>query len=245
MRMFRAGWVLGVLVMAAAPAQGATIIFDDFEGGTTMGWTVALGLGGGGASGPTVVSGGQGGALDDYLLLTSSGVNGPGGRLTMLNDTQWAGDYVDAGIMTITMDVRNFGTTDLALRLAFYDFSGAIPEIAYSDDPITLPTGGGWTQISFDISASALLLSGAATADDVLRSVSWLRLYHSPSDDVPAPLGIPPITGLLGVDNIGAEALPTQVTAPEPAMVLLLATGAAGALVRRRAAARSHTARGK
>jgi hypothetical protein len=58
-------------------------------------------------------------------------------------------------------------------------------------------------------------------------------------------LGIPPITGLLGVDNIGAEALPTQVTAPEPAMVLLLATGAAGALVRRRAAARSHTARGK
>jgi hypothetical protein len=44
-----------------------------------------------------------------------------------MNATQWAGDYLAAGIDGIAMDLRNLGTTDLTVRLLLEDPMGAPP----------------------------------------------------------------------------------------------------------------------
>jgi hypothetical protein len=89
---------------------------DTFQDGTTQNWTV------GAASSPAppvnVPSGGPAGAGDAYLRLTATGTPaGPGNRLSVINETQWAGNYGLAGIKAISMWVNNLGSTALSLRL--------------------------------------------------------------------------------------------------------------------------------
>lgn len=87
---------------------------------------------------------------DNYLLLTAVGGNGPGNRLTVINASQWAGDYLAAGITGIWMDVINLGNSDLALRLLLEDPLGGPPtNVAFSSDPIAVPTGSGWKPVKF------------------------------------------------------------------------------------------------
>ena len=134
---------------AAAVTLGQT---DNFEDGTTQNWLVGL-LGAPHPAPPeNIPSGGPAGVDDNYLLLTAVGGNGPGNRLTVINASQWAGDYLAAGITGIWMDVNNFGNTDLALRLLVADPLGGPPtNVAFSTDPIVVPAGSGWQagEISF------------------------------------------------------------------------------------------------
>ena len=64
---------------------------DDFQDGTTQNWSGAPNM-------LSVVGGGQGGAGDLYLQVTSVGGSGPGSRMAFKNDAQWTGDYGAAGI---------------------------------------------------------------------------------------------------------------------------------------------------
>lgn len=197
---------------------------DTFEDGTTQGWFAGLGFFGPHPAPPVnVPTGGPAGADDNYLLATAIGGQGLGSRLTIMNDAQWAGDYIAKGIKLITMDVLNLGSTDLDLRLLFENpLFGPPTDLAFSTNPVHLPVGSGWTSVSFPVDpASLTALSGDVTT--ALSTTTILRLYHSPSATFPGP----PIVTQLGVDNIQAV--------PEPgSLMLLLGGGVACSILHRR-----------
>jgi hypothetical protein len=223
---FRLRLAACALIAGLASARGAAAVtlgqVDDFEDGTTQGWIINL-LGFGGGTPPAnVPDGGPGGAGDSFLLLTSNGTPGPGGRLVAINASQWSGDYLAAGVTGISASVRNLGATDLALRLYFADpTTGSPTNEAISTDAILLPTGGAWTDVVFPILPDDLTaLTGSVEA--ALSGATQLRLLHS------ALAVFPPnaITAQLGVDAISAI--------PEPGAGALLGLGLAALAALRR-----------
>jgi hypothetical protein len=219
-------------LILSAQAAALPIGVDNFEDGTTQGWVVnLLGLGSHPAPPTNNADGGPLGPGDNYLLVTALGGGGTGSRLTVLNASQWAGNYLTGTPIDIVMDARNLGSTDLHLRLEFEDPTVGPPtNIAFSTNPIVLPAGGGWTPITFTI-VPANFTAGLGSVDDALANTTILRIYHSVAANFPNPVTpIDPVLAQLGLDNIGIviEAV------PEPATALLLLIGAAAAAVRYR-----------
>src|SRR5688500_8739332 len=141
----RAATLVGAISLLAVSSVAEAVIVgqvDTFEDGTTMNWVV------GGALGLPVTpptnspSGGPLGADDAFLLLNSTGGDGPGSRLTVLNGSQWSGDYLAAGVTGIRMDVNNLGQTDVFLRLLFEDLP-AVPgphaNLAVTENAVHVP----------------------------------------------------------------------------------------------------------
>ena len=210
--------------LLSVPAFAVTIgQTDTFQSGVTLGWTA----GGGPLSQfppvpPAVVlTGGPAGAGDAYLRITAQGGDGPGSRLTAFNIFgQWAGNYLASGIGAISLNLNNFGQTQLSIRLEFENpFSGG--DFAVTNTAVVLPPGSGWTTAVFPVAANQLTaLSG--TAAGTLANTSILRILHASG-----PTAAEPVAGVLGVDNITALA-----AIPEPSTLL---TGAlALALLARR-----------
>jgi hypothetical protein len=204
------GWLQ--VPSARGVAVGQT---DDFEDGTTQGWVVALlGLGVHPAPPENVSSGGPGGVDDNFLKLTSVGGAGAGSRLSVINLAQWGGDYLGSGVGGITMDVRNFGTTDLSLRLLLADPGVATPpgNIAISSNPILLPAGGEWTSVAFPIAIAGMtaVLGDVGTA---LQNATELRIFHGVVATAPGEA----LDSILGVDNIRAVS-----SVPDSSNVMLL-----------------------
>jgi hypothetical protein len=222
--------ILLIAFALATPVSGAVIgQIDTFEDGTTMGWFVP-----GASPFPpmNIDTGGPAGIGDAYLLLQASGFDAPGGRLSVLNDAQWSGDYLSAGITAIRMDVYNFGPSDLYLRLLFEDFAGPGPpaNLALSALPVFVPAGSGWLTVVFGVSPSDLVPGEFGTVLGALMSTDVVRIFHNPDPTFPGPgVGIPPVQAALGVDNITATGV------PEPGTTSLLAIGLVGlALLRKR-----------
>ena len=230
---------LSVALTSSAVTVGQ---IDTFEDGTTQNWVAGL-LGAPHPAPPAnQSSGGPAGVDDNFLLVSALGGAGPGSRLSAINfANQWAGDYIASGVSVITMDVRNFGTSDLFLRLSLSDPGFGPPvNVAFSSQPILLPAGGGWTSVTIPIGV-ADLSSGLGDVETALKGATELRLYHSQSAGVPNPgFPIPAIVARLGVDNIaarGSSGTPPPGTAvPEASstgVLLTLAISALGILRRR------------
>ena len=177
---------------------------DTFEDGTTMNWRE-----GGSPNEPTNVStGGPNGAGDAFLRDLSSGNFGAGGRMVMLNTTQWAGNYTASGISRITADMANFGSTTLHMRIAVRRGSTqGVPAYA-STSAIVLPADGIWRSLTFDLTSSTMTnVAGANTLATVLANVLELRILSAAAG--PNDMG-DVIAGTLGVDNI--RAVGTRIT---------------------------------
>jgi PEP-CTERM motif-containing protein len=218
---------LSIVCLSAGRASAVSIgLIDTFEDGTTANWRInLLGMGNNTFQPVNVPSGGPAGVDDNFMLMSSSGLPGPGGRLVALNPAQWAGDYVAAGIMQISMDVNNLGNTDLFLRLLFEDPMGAPPENEAFTTSVFLPAGSGWTSISFLVDPGSLIVEeGSALA--ALQNTTILRIFSNP--DAEGPDEAEPIAAMLGVDNIEAVAV------PEPSSLILLTTGVAAVYRRSR-----------
>lgn len=204
---------------------------DTFEDGTTMGWSA-------GPEHPApplnIATGGPAGAGDNFLFLTAIGGNGPGSRLSAINMAQWTGDYTAAGVGSISMDLFNFGPTDLYLRLLIADpVAGPPTNVAISSDAFFLAAGTDWTHAVFSFSPGALTPM-LGTVDGALSDVRELRIFHNPDPFFGGPPGSsPPVLVNLGIDNITAT--------PEPGTLLLCATGlvALAAVTRRRRRSRA------
>lgn len=179
-----------------------------------------------------VPAGGPAGAGDAYLQLTSSGTSGSASRLVANNASQWTGNYIAAGVTAIEMDLRNFSTTDLTIRLLFEDPGAASPpaNIAATTFGASLPAGSGWTHVRFAIEPGDLtaVVGDPAT---VLGGTTFFRIFHNPVPAFgPPSVGPPPIAAVLGVDNI------TAVPEPSAVVMMLVGLGAVGMAVRRRRA---------
>jgi hypothetical protein len=206
---------------AAAFADPVIGQVDTFQDGTTQSWQV------GGAAPPAALpvnvdTGGPAGAGDRFLRLTALGGNGPGSKLSVFNGAQWTGNYLGAGVGSLTMDLRNFGPSDLYLRLLFLGPFGPTgpTSLAFSTEAVFLPSGGDWTPVTFRIGTGDLTADFGTTAE-ALSGASELRLFHNPDPFFNGPGGnaIPSVQASLGVDNIRAVAI------PEPGTLALLATG--------------------
>jgi hypothetical protein len=191
-----------LLGSGASPAWAISgSAFDNFEDGSVQAWI----SGAANPSPPTnIATGGPAGAGDNYLLITSNGLSGPGSRLVGINASQWAGNYLTAGVNGISMDLRNFGSTDLSMRLALYGPGGLV---SVTNNVVTLSSGGPWTRATFSLNPA--LLTGDALS--VLAGVLDIRLFHGTTAIFPGQV----IGANLGVDNISA------VPEPTPAALLL------------------------
>jgi hypothetical protein len=210
---------------------GQVQTFDD----PVSGWVVGAGpLIGSPTNVPLEPTGGPAGAGDPYMLLESTGTDGPGSRLTAQNFDLWAGNYIAAGVNRIRMDVRNFDLTDVFLRLLFLEFdsTGAPRSAAFSTDAVLVGAGSDWQTIEFDVSPGALtaipepFLPLASPASS-LANTGELRIFHNP-DPFFAVGGNPAIAATLGVDNITAAAIPEPGTWPLLLSGLLVFIGLAG-----------------
>ena len=216
--------------LVASPIVSALTIgqIDTFQS-SIGGWFAGGGpVGGTPPVPPQVVStGGPTGANDAYLRITSTGGAGPGSRLSAINISQWAGNYLTAGFTTVEMDLINLGTTDLSIRLVFEDIGAAGPEnVAVTDFAALLPAGGVWTHVAFalDPNLFTAMLGDVASA---LAETFALRIIHAATPTFPPE----PVAGLLGVDNISAGFVPRPgpfpSTVPEPASWIVVLTALA------------------
>ena len=161
-----------------------------------------------------IPTGGPGGVDDAFLQVTAFGGTGPGSRLVTMNAAQWAGDYVAAGVNSIGLDLRNLGTTDLIVRLFFEDpIPGPPVNVAVSALGATLPAGGGWTHVTFDLASLTPLMGDTST---LLGDTTLVRIIHAAAAGAAEP-----VVGVLGIDNVLAIGRP--VTVDEPPSALLVA----------------------
>jgi hypothetical protein len=216
--MLRVVLILALTAFTASTAWAVPVVIDDFEDGTTAGWHV-----GDPAAHPSppvnVSTGGPAGAGDAYLQLEAFGGGGPGSRLSVLNLSQWTGDFT--GVPAIGMDVNNFGPDDLVLRLLFVNFPnapGPPTDIAWTLAPVMVPSGSGWNDVLFSLSA-ANLFAPFGTVAGALGDVDELRIFHNPNPFFGGPnVGAPPVVVTLGIDNIATAV-------PEPSSILLMLAG--------------------
>jgi hypothetical protein len=159
------------------------------------------------------------------MRLLSLGGGGSGSRLTVMNVTSWTGNYSAAGVNAIQMSVRNLGSADLTLRLAFETLGAMGPtDTAVSTAGIPLAAGGDWTTVVFPVDVASLTALMGSTAT-VLSDVDVVRIFHNPTANFPPEA----LAASLGVDNIMAIG---PLAIPEPATLLL--TGAALGMIARR-----------
>jgi hypothetical protein len=236
-------WSTWVVLLLAPAAWAIPTAVQDFEGGTTQGWTA-----GGGAFGlappvlPVLAAGGPGGPADHFLRIVSATAGGgPGSNLMAINRDAWDGDYLAAGLTSVTAGLRNFGTSDLYVRLLVID--GANNRFA-STSAVFLPAGGDWTAGAFSL-APGDLLAGLGAVNDLLQSVSELRIWGTAGPNavfMPGNNQQNAVTGVLGVDNLAPNVFGDGgggvVPAPATAWLAMLGLIGAAVAARWRGAAR-------
>ena len=194
---------------------------DDFQGGLD-GWQSGSPIPPN-PTPPTIVPNvGPNGTGDTAMQITSSGGSGAGSQLVAFNTAQWDGNYLSAGVTSITVDLKNTGTTDLTMRLAFRG-----PDLTtwfVTNLGFDLTAGSAWQQAQFSLAEFDLTrVAGTQTYATTFGNVSEMRLLDNPALDF---RGAPVVASVL-VDNIAAV--------PEPssdAAVLALCAAATAACLR-------------
>jgi hypothetical protein len=190
-----------VLAGALASAFGQVVAgqTDTFPTGV-MNWQ--------GANPAWVSTGGPGGAGDPFLSLTSTGSQGPGGRMAGFNSNQWIGDFTGAGIGSIDVDFKNLGAADLEMRIVFWDSTFTTQWVSNASK--VLLTGSGWQHATFNLSGAGFSqFNGTTTFADTLSNTARMMFRHNPG--APSGQGVQMVANL-GIDNIHATPVPEPVS---------------------------------
>src|SRR3954454_6416990 len=192
-----------ICLLLATRLSDAAIVFgqvDTFEDGTTINWQEGANT----PNPPTnIPTGGPAGNGDHYLQNISSGGFGAGAKMVMFNLAQWTGDYGQAGVNRIAVQMANFGANDLYMRVALQSAAGTIYA---SSSPTVLPPDGAWRASTFDLTDSTMTsVGGGETLAQVLSHVSEIRILSSVGG---ASFSGDPVQGTLGIDNITATSTP-------------------------------------
>jgi len=161
---------------------------DDFQRGTTQGWSGVF------SSTANVADGGPNGVGDKYLQISVTGDQGPRSSLMFMNSAQWSGDYTAAGITGFRIDLNNLGEADLEMRLRINGAGGSFISV----NSVSIPAGGGWQTVEFTLDETGM--GGGGNLDATLGDVTELQLLHIPSS---GSRGMT-LMATLGVDNITA-----------------------------------------
>jgi hypothetical protein len=168
-------------------------------------------------------SGGPAGAADNFLQI-SSGTFDTQPKLVSFNRAQWTGSFLAAGVSGVLMDLKNFGSSSLPIRIAIREGTGGSATPGYvSTTPFTLPADGQWHQgVFFSLAADSLTgVNSPQPLNTDLANVAEFRILAATS---PSLIGST-LSGQIGVDNITAV--------PEPSGVVLVLTGLLVAMFRR------------
>jgi hypothetical protein len=222
--------LLALAILASVPAtsQGITLgQVDTFEDGTSQGWSGSIVV-------PPTPTGGPAGNSDHYFQLITEGTSliGPPVpvELQTSNISQWAGNYLAAGVTGVEMDLKNNNTFggNLFIRIAINEdkFTTMSKMAGYSSTTaFTLPPDGQWYHAVFSLDTGSLtpISSPQPLASDLANVVDF-QILNSSS---PSTIGDFISFGALGIDNVHAV--------PEPASISILISGIVGvALLRRR-----------
>ena len=193
---------VAVALMFASSSADAAITFgqiDDFQSGTAAEWREGFSS----PNPPTnIATGGPNGAGDRFLQNIASGGFGGGSKQIMFNTAQWAGNYNAAGVTRIELKLKNMGTSDLSMRLAF---TGTGFTQYCTTDPVQLPVGGDWQTAVFKLDAGSLtMLGGSSTLTQALADVSELRLLSAVAPNYNGDS----LVSTVGVDSIRAMRVP-------------------------------------
>jgi hypothetical protein len=208
-------WLALVFLAAPFAARALTLgQVDDFQDGTAQNWQTGIQLVG------NIASGGPNGSGDRYIQYTSSGGGGVGSRMVIFNTSQWLGDYNSAGITGIEMDLDNFSSQPLSMRIAFFlnSFTGYV-----STTPVPLAAGSGWQHVIFSLSAVNFTAIGSPGDFNTLLSNfnGQLRLLDSFAPSMQGDV----IAATLGADNIQAIPEPTALALVGASLVALVCCG--------------------
>jgi hypothetical protein len=205
-------WLIASPLTVSALSLGQ---IDDFQDGTTQGWGV-----GAGAQPSNIPSNGPAGTADRYLQYTSNGGSGTDGKLIIFNQSQWQGNYTNAGITGISLELKNLGSTTLSMRLAFFvnrtnGFSATTP--------FSLLADGNWHQAFFALtSANFTPIGSPGTFDSLLGNFTGqLRILDSASPALEGDL----IAATIGVDDIQAVPEPSTFTLVSVSLLALMGYG--------------------
>lgn len=117
-----------------------------------------------------------GGIDANYLKNTSTGVGNSGSKFIMRNISQWVGDYISAGIESISMQVRNNSTVPVNLRWVIEDTFENSRWI--STLSVDVPASSGWVLVVLPITESNMTQTGnlTPTYNDVLSACNAVRI---------------------------------------------------------------------
>ncbi len=207
--MLQRSSTIALFVYACAVARQAdgqiTIgLVSDFQDSTVQGW-----VSGPINPNPPTVAPNVHGPEDHALEVVGTGVFGPGGRVVTFSILQWTGDYISAGVTSISMDLKNVGNTHLDIPLAVAMPGGA--GRFSTNTSVFIPAGSGWTNFVFPVDVADWTSAGGLNINATLSAVGELRILNSPT---PAFIAIIEAGDLL-IDNITAI--------PEPATLSLFA----------------------
>jgi autotransporter-associated beta strand protein len=209
-RSLNSSYVIAIVMSLCGVASAVTPNQVDSFQGSADNWN----------NGVVVDSGGPAGDGDSFLELFS-GSMGLKPRLITVNQTQWTGDFAAAGVGSLTMELKNFGTSPLPMRVTIRDQAGNSSIPGYSTtNPFMLPADGQWHLALFNLTAADMtgVNPSGGTLDPfsfVLMNVAEFRILSS---TVPAVVG-DMIDAEVGIDDI------TALSPPPPASIW---TGASG-----------------
>jgi hypothetical protein len=181
-------WLWVAVGACCGTAAAATLHVDEFETGTTLGWT-------GGASPMHVASGGSTAAGPGFLMITS------GNNLATHNTTPpWTGNLAAIGADRILVDLMApISSAPLAIRVVLFG-PNSTNQRWTSSLAQTVPNDGVWRSYTFMLGPNDLVAPfPAGTYDDVVASTLRVMLRHDPGDP---DYGGTFVTGSLGIDNI-------------------------------------------